>query len=124
MASAHFPPSSLLTEAIAATQGVYRRQNIKRAAAPGRVRALCREAVLPNSTVREETTLSLAMNPEIREVTILQSPKPTGTNRGARVPARAASTLSCESDTMLKLKSKFCKNQMAIVARKMTVKAL
>lgn len=42
--------------------------------------------MLPNSTVRDETTLSLAMKPEIKAVTIRQSPKPTGRNTGASTP--------------------------------------
>ena len=63
--------------------------------------------MLPNSTVRDETTLSLAMKPEIRAVTIRQSPKPTGRNTGASTPARRARMLSCESATMLKPVSKF-----------------
>ena len=50
---------------------------------------------------------ALAMKPEIRAVTIRQSPKPTGRNTGASTPARRARMLSCESATMLKPVSKF-----------------
>ena len=68
--TAHFVPSSRFTEAIAATQGVYKRQNTSRDAAPTVVKPACRASVLPNNTVREDTTLSFAINPEINAVTV------------------------------------------------------
>ena len=86
-AIAHFPPSSRLTDAIAAAHGVYKRQNTKSDAAPVSVRLPCSAAVLPNKTVSVDTTLSFAIKPETNAVTIRQSPKPTGTNIGASIPA-------------------------------------
>ena len=124
IATAHFPPSSRFTDAIAATHGVYSRQNTQSAAAPTVVKLSCKVAVLPNNTVSDETTLSLARNPEINAVTILQSPNPTGIKIGASAPATRARILCCESDTMFSPVSKFCKNQMTIVAMKITVYAL
>ena len=71
-----------------------------------------------------ETTLSLAINPLIRAVTIRQSPSPTGLNIGARMPAMAASIESCASATILKLKLKLCRNHTTIVAMRITENAL
>ena len=81
-------------------------------------------SAVPNSTFKVETTLSLAMNPVIKAVDIRQSPKPRGFKAGAMTPAAAASMLSWESATMFRWKSKVCRNQMTMVATKMTVKAL
>ena len=47
----------------------------------------------PNRTFRTETTLSLAMNPEISDVQIRQSPSPAGRKRGTRKLAIAARML-------------------------------
>ena len=74
--------------------GVYNRQNVSRAAASGTVSSACISAVLPNSTESDETTLSFAINPEISEVQILQSAKPSGMKIGAIKPAIAARILS------------------------------
>ena len=123
MPAAILPPSSRLTEAIAATHGVYKRQNTSSDAAPADVRPACKAAVLPNNTVREDTTLSFAKNQEIKAVTIRQSPNPTGRKIGASNPAAMARILFWESDTIFSPMSKFCKNQITIVARKITVKA-
>ena len=56
-------------------------------------------------------------------VEMRQSPKPSGWKIGAMLPATSANMLFCESETMLSCKLKFCKNQMIMVARKITVKA-
>lgn len=121
--TAHLPPSSRLTEAMAATQGVYSRQKTKRLPAASGVRAAIRLPAVPKSTFRVETTLSFAIKPVIRAVEIRQSPSPRGLSTGAMHPATVASMLFWESSTRFMPKSKFCKNQMRIVARKMTVKA-
>ena len=47
-----------------------------------------------------ETTLSFAIKPLIRDVTILQSPRPKGVNIGAITPATVARILSREFSTM------------------------
>ena len=61
--TAHGPPSSLLIEAIAATQGVYNKQNIKSDNAPRGVSIVIKDSVPLNNTESVETTLSLAINP-------------------------------------------------------------
>ena len=60
---------------MAATHGVYNKQNTRSENAE---RGLIRVVILvvPSNKVRVETTLSLAMKPAIRLVTIRQSPKP------------------------------------------------
>lgn len=68
MTTADFPPSSLFTEAIAATHGVYSRQKTSRLPAVSGVIAARRFAVFPNSTDSVDTTLSLAINPVISAV--------------------------------------------------------
>ena len=52
-----------------------------------------------------------------------QSPKPSGAKTGAMTPAIEASMLSEESATISRRKSNVCRNQMTIVAMKMTEKA-
>ena len=81
--AAHFAPSSLLIDAIAATHGVYKRQKTKRLAAATGVIAPVSSAVLPKSTESVDTTLSFAINPEIRAVEMRQSPNPNGLKIGA-----------------------------------------
>ena len=71
--NAHFPPSSRLIDATAATQGVYNRQNTRSAAAPAAVIVPRSASVVPNNTVSVETTLSFAINPVTRAVDIRQS---------------------------------------------------
>ncbi len=90
---AHFLPSSRFIEAIAATQGVYKRENTRSEAA---------EAVVINALTfcpyrisNVETTLYFAINPLISAVQILQSPKPMGAIIGANHPAIIAKILSC-----------------------------
>lgn len=100
--TAHFPPSSCLTAAIAAAHGVYNRQNIRRAAAVDGLMTACSAAVVPKSTVKVDTTLSFAKNPVTSAVQILQSPNPSGTNSGATSPDTAAKILSSVFVTMLK----------------------
>ena len=78
----------------------------------------------PYRTSITETTLSLAMNPLIREVTILQSPRPSGLKSGAITPAITARMLVCESSTMCRPKSKWLRNQTTIVAMRITENAL
>ena len=93
------------------------------AAATG-VMAATKASVLPNNTERVDTTLSFAIKPLIKAVDTRQSPKPMGAKIGAITPAANARILSLESDTIFRCRSKVCKNQIAIVATKMTVKAL
>ncbi len=106
-----------------ATQGVYNRQNT-RSAAPAAVIVPRSASVVPNNTVSVETTLSFAINPVTRAVDIRQSPNPSGVKTGERAPAIIAKILSFESVTIFRLVSKLCKNQITIVAPKITVKAL
>lgn len=122
--TAHGPPSSLLIEAIAATQGVYNKQNIKSDNAPRGVSIVIKDSVPLNNTESVETTLSLAINPAMSDVEILQSPKPKGLKIGAMNPATIARILSCELETKSNLKLKLCKNQMTIEAIKIISKAL
>ena len=70
-----------------------------------------------------ETTLSFAMKPLIREVTMRQSPRPTGRMTGTSSPETAARMLSWEFSTRLKLKSKLFRNHTTMVAIRMTEKA-
>ena len=59
----------------------------------------------------------------ISAVEMRQSPKPSGAKTGAIQPATTARMLSFESATMLRRRSKVCKNQITIVAMKITVNA-
>ena len=121
--NAHFPPSSRFIEAIAATQGVYKRQNTKSAIAFTGDMIPSKNDVFGISTESVDTTLSLAINPQISAVHIRQSPNPAGEKTGAITPAMDAKILDFESSTTLNLKSKFCNTHMTIVARKIMVKA-
>ena len=84
-------------------------------------------AVMPsgesNSICMTDTTLSLAIKPLISDVTMRQSPRPAGLISGAIRPAIAARMLSCESSTILRRKSKVCRNQITSVAIRITVNA-
>ena len=73
--------------------------------------------------VRVETTLSLAIKPVIRAVDTRQSAKPSGANSGAIPLASHARMLCCGSAVRLSRRSKLCRNQMMMVATKITVKA-
>ena len=66
----------------------------------------------------------LAINPVISAVEIFQFPKPSGRNTGAMIPATTARILSLESATTFMCKLNVCRNQMIIVAKKITVNAL
>ena len=83
-------------------------------------RVLSRAVLPPIRTVIVLTTLSLAVKPVIRAVDNLQSPKPSGAKIGAIHPPTRASMLSWESATTLRWISKVCRNQMMMVATKMT----
>jgi hypothetical protein len=80
--------------------------------------------LVPKSMLKLATTLSLAMKPEISDVQTLQSPRPIGAMIGDMAPAMAASMLSCWSATMFMLKLKLWRNQMMMVAIRMTEQAL
>ena len=77
---------------MAATQGVYSRQNTNSGAAAPTVSSEVMPS--PTSTVRVETTLSLAIKPVISAVEIRQSPKPRGLKMGAIQLATRARILS------------------------------
>ena len=124
MIAAHLRPSSLRMDATAATQGVYRRQNTKSARAVAGDRTAVTAADPPYRIMSVDTTLSFAINPVINAVTTRHSPKPCSANTGARIPARPARMLSFEFSTMLKPKSKVCKNHTKRLAMKITVNAL
>ena len=109
---------------MAATHGVYSRQKTNRLAADREVILDTSVLVFPKRIDSVETTLSFAKNPVIRAVAIRQSPSPIGCINGAIRPEIIARILSLESVTMFKRRLKVCKNQIARVAMKITVKAL
>ena len=82
------------------------------------------DTLSPKRTIKDDTTLSLAMNPEIRAVQILQSPRPRGAMMGAIQPATMARMLSFSSVTMEKLVSKVLRSHIITVATRITEKAL
>ena len=98
--TAHFRPNSRRIDAIAATQGVYNKLNTKSdAAATGAITL----PIAPSYRISNvDTTLSLAIKRLIREVHILQSPRPRGSNTGTIIPAIIARILFEESLTRLK----------------------
>ena len=100
---------------------VYNRLNTRSEAAATGVNASF--TAPPNKISRVEITLSFAITPLINEVQILQSPSPSGAKIGTRQFEIIARILSLESATRLKCKSNFCKNQIQIVATKITVNA-
>ena len=102
MKRAHLLPNSRFTEAIAATHGVYKRQNARRQIPANGDRVLTRASGVPKSMVMVDTTLSFAIKPVMSAVEIRQSPKPRGTKTGAINPAIDARILSLESATRLK----------------------
>lgn len=79
--------------AIEATHGVYNREKTSNDATAS-VDNTVDNAVVPNSTVNVETTLSFAMNPAIRAVIMRQSPNPKGAKIGVISPAIHAKMLS------------------------------
>ena len=117
-------PSSRRMLAMAAAHGVYSRQNTSNDSVAAGVSNACSVAIEPPvSTLSVLTTLSLARNPPTSEVAMRQSPKPTGENTGATSEAMFPRILSDWSSTSCRCHEKLCRNQMARVARKMTVKA-
>lgn len=76
MTIAHLWPSSLLIEATAAIHGVYNKQNTNNEIVARGVKKASRASDEPNNTDTVDTTLSLAINPAIRDVVIRQSPNP------------------------------------------------
>ena len=75
--------SSRFTDAMAATHGVYSRQNTSRLAAESGVSSVASAVEEPNSTVKVDTTLSFAIKPVMSAVEMRQSPKPSGAKTGA-----------------------------------------
>ena len=121
---AHLNPSSRLIEAIAATHGVYSRENVRSENAASGEIASNIASVEPNNTDTVDTTLSLAMNPAISDVVIRQSPNPCKLKIGARNPAIVARIESCDDVTGFIVKSNVCKNHTTIDATKIIVNAL
>ena len=99
MKRAHLLPNSRFTEAIAATHGVYKRQNVRRQMPASGDRVLTRVSGVPKRMVMVDTTLSFAIKPVISAVEIRQSPNPRGRKAGAMNPAMEARMLSLESAT-------------------------
>ena len=113
---------------MAATQGEYSSVNVKKLnAASGEKMAPSAsprvETVVPVSTAMVLTTASFAEKPVMSAVEARQSAKPSGANTGAMTLPMPASILAELSATTLKRMSKDCKNQMMMVATKMTVNA-
>ena len=100
-------PSSRFTAAMAATHGVYNKQNTSMETA---------EVVVITapmfSTPKVTTTFSLRMKPAINAVTTRQSPNPIGLNTGAKTPAMEANILSSLLLTRWNWKLNDSKNQM------------
>ena len=118
---AHDVLNSRLIDVIAAIQGEYNKLKTSKLAA---ALVVITVVISPaKSTSKVDTTLSLAINPLINEVTIRQSPKPKGLKIGTKKPEIHANMLEEESSTKLNCKSKLCKNQTKIVAIKITEKA-
>lgn len=112
-----------MTVAIAATHGVYNKENTINTNAVRFVNNNGKFSVSPIRTVNVLTTLSFAIKPVINAVDILQSLMPKGLNIGTMKFPRVARMLSAESVTRFNLVSKFCKNQIMIVAVKIIVNA-
>ena len=109
---------------MAATQGVYSSVNTKNTNAVPGVNMAERLAVSPpSSTVRVETTLSLAVKPVISAAETRQSPKPKGRNTGATQLPTSASRQESGDWATFRRASKVCINQMITVATKIMVKA-
>ena len=77
----------------------------------------------PVRTAKVLTTASFALNPVSNAVEARQSPKPSGAKMGAIQRPIPANMLSSPAETGFKRTSKLCKNQMMMVATKITVKA-
>lgn len=77
----------------------------------------------PVKTVKVLTTVSFAVSPVIKAVDALQSENPRGVKIGAISEPMDARMLSALSVTMFRDQSMLCKNQIAIDAINMMVKA-
>lgn len=122
--AAFVPPISRFTVAIAATQGVYKRVNIRNTVAVNGVnKPLTSSAFSPSKTVNVETTLFFAVKPVSNAVETLQSPNPNGTKIGDTKPPKIASKLYSADSATFNLESNVCKNQITIDARKIIVNA-
>ena len=80
-------------------------------------------ALVPSRISSVLTTDSFAIKPEMSAVAHRQSANPRGAKMGARSWPTMARRLSALLSTTFRRVSKLCKNQMTIVARKMTVNA-
>lgn len=120
---AYLLPSSCLMETIVAMHGTYNKQNTNKEIAE----LIDKNEVIAipgSSTCKVETTDSFARNPDTSATTTRQSLKPHGLNIGAILLAIIAIIDSSGLFTIDSLNEKLCKNQMMIVATKMTVNAL
>lgn len=122
-------PNSRFTVETAAMQGVYNSVNTKKLKAQSGenndCNALPSSAIFaPVNTANVLITVSLAVNPVISAVDMRQSEKPIGMNITLINRPIDAKILSALSATVFKRISKDCKNQIMIVAKKITVKAL
>lgn len=120
--------SSLHMVAIAPMHGVYNRVNTKK------LNALEGLKKFPNAYFRLDgptfskilkvlSTVSFADKPDIKDVTILQSPKPNGKNIGVKNRLICASRLLDGSFVIFSFMVKVCKNQIIIDAMKIIEKA-
>ena len=107
---------------MAATQGVYRSVKTRKLSAVFVVKSVD-TADAPSRICSVLTTDSFAMKPEISAVAQRQSAKPSGAKMGASQRPMMASRLCSLLVTTFSRASKLCRNQMTIVARKMTVNA-
>ena len=103
-------------------QGVYSSVNTRKLITERPVN-IVESAAPPNRICSVLTTDSFAIKPEIREVAQRQSAKPNGANSGAIHRLMRATTLSALSATTFSLISKLWRNQITMVARKITVNA-
>ena len=88
-----------------------------------RVESMDDMAAPPSRTSSVLTTDSFAIKPEISAVAQRQSAKPSGANSGAIQRPISASRLAELSATTFSRVSKLWRNQIMIVARKITVNA-
>ena len=123
MPSAQRPPSSCLMAAMAATHGVYSRQNTRSDTTESGVSAARSCAVEPNRTDSVATTISFAMKPAMSAVVTRQSAKPRGEKIGAIQVAMAARIDSCASLATVSAGVKYCRNHTTTAAANTTVNA-
>ena len=117
----HLLPSSLLTVAIAATQGVYRSVKMRKVNAVRGEKSVRIASLDPIRTSSVLTTFSLAVNPVTSAVDTLQSPSPRGRNIGLIMEPNAARMLSWLSLTRFSRISKLWRNHIIIEAKNMIV---